>query len=169
METVVLNADYSYLNIVPWQRAIKLIVKKKVEVLKETEKIVRNCTNTYTFKVPLVLRLVEMVKTVYKNKVPFSRKNIFVRDNFECQYCGSSKRLSLDHVVPTSRGGKTNFMNCVTSCVACNLKKGNKSIEEAHMKLFKQPHEPTIMEVIKLKVKNTSIGKFLKETGLYEG
>jgi len=167
MRTVVLNADYTYLNTVSWQRAVKLLVKEKAEVLKETDQPIRTCSNDCMFKMPLVMRLIELVKTVYRNKVPFSRKNIFVRDNFKCQYCGRPEKLSIDHVVPVSRGGKTNFENCVASCVKCNTKKGNRLIDEAGMHLIKHPHEPTIIEFLTYKMKNTGIYSFLKEINVY--
>ena len=168
MQTVVLNADYTYLNTVPWKRALKLIIKEKAEVLQETDHQVYNFERTFIFKIPLVLRLVDLVKTVYRNKIPFSRKNVFIRDGFRCQYCGGSPQvLSLDHVFPVSRGGKSNFLNCVTSCITCNVKKGDKTLEEAHMRLVKQPYEPSIAELLNYKMRNTGIYKFLKEFNIY--
>lgn len=167
MHTVVLNADYTYLNTVTWQRAIKLLVKEKAKVLKEADQQITNCDNTYSFKIPLVLRLIEMVHTVYRNKVPFSKKNIFIRDNYSCVYCGVREKLSIDHVIPCSRGGKTNFENCVTSCVKCNLTKGNKLPEEVGMRLKRQPHEPTIMEFLTYKMKHTGVYEFLKDLRIY--
>ena len=167
MHTVVLNADYTYLNTVPWQRAVKLLVKEKAEVLKEADRQVRNFENTFVLKIPLVMRLVSMVKTVYSNKVPFSRKNVYVRDHYKCQYCGSKNRLSIDHVIPSSRGGKSNFDNCVTCCITCNLKKDNRTPAEANMYLLRQPHEPNIVEFLTNKMKNTGVYKYLKEINVY--
>jgi 5-methylcytosine-specific restriction endonuclease McrA len=167
MQTVVLNADFTYLNTVSWQRAIKLLVKEKAEVLKADERKICNHDNTCVFKVPLVMRLIDLVKTVYRNKVPFSRKNVFIRDNHTCQYCGTRDNLNIDHVVPRSKGGKTNFANCVVSCINCNVKKGSKTLREAGMHLRKQPHEPTIMEFLVYKMKHTGAYKFLKEIGVY--
>ena len=143
MHTVVLNADFTYLNTVPWQRAIKLLIKEKAEAIKEADRQICNSEGTCVLKVPLVLRLVQMVQTVYRNKVPYSRKNVFIRDNHTCQYCGTHERLSIDHVIPRSKGGKTSFENCVTSCITCNIAKGNRTPREAQMKLRKRPHEPT--------------------------
>ena len=167
MQTVILNADHTYLNMVPWQRAIKLIVKEKVEVLKEADTEVSNYQGTCIFKIPLVLRLISLVKTIYNNKVPFSRKNVFIRDRHRCQYCGTTDNLSIDHVVPRARGGKTNFNNCVASCVRCNLLKGDRLIEEASMKLLKKPYEPTIMEFLSYKMRNSGIGQYINSLNLY--
>ena len=167
MHTVVLNADYTYLNTVPWQRAIKLLVKEKAEVLKEDDRQISNCDNSCRIKVPLVMKLVQMVQTVYRNKVPYSRKNVFIRDRHTCQYCGTHERLSIDHVVPSSKGGKTSFENCVACCVACNLKKGNKTLAEAHMSLKRHPHEPTIIEFLTYKMKHTGVYSYLKDIKIY--
>jgi len=167
MQTVILNADHTYLNMVSWQRAIKLIVKEKVEVLKETEAEVSNYQGTCTFKIPLVLRLISLVKTIYSNKIPFSRKNVFIRDRHRCQYCGSTENLSVDHVLPRARGGKTNFENCVTCCVKCNVIKGDRFIEEIPMKLVKRPHEPTIMEFLTYKMRHSGINQYLNSLNIY--
>jgi len=168
MQTVVLNADYTYLNTVPWQRAVKLLMLEKAEALKEADRTICNSDKTCVLKVPLVLKLVRMVKTVYRNKVPWSRKNMFIRDGHICQYCGTKEHLSMDHVLPSSRGGKTNFLNCVTSCKHCNIiKKRDRTPEEAGMKLMKQPHEPTIIEFLTYKMKHTGVYHFLKDMKVY--
>ena len=167
MHTVVLNADYTYLNTVPWQRAIKLLVKEKAEVLKEDDRQITNCDSSCQYKIPLVLKLVQLVKTVYRNKVPYSRKNVFIRDNHTCQYCGTHEQLSIDHVMPVSRGGKTEFENCVTSCVKCNISKGNRTPQEARLKLYKHPYEPTIIEFLTYKMKHTGVYNFLKDVKIY--
>jgi 5-methylcytosine-specific restriction endonuclease McrA len=167
MQTVVLNADFTYLNTVPWQRAVKLLVKEKAEALKEADRQIANAEGTCVLKVPLVLRLVQLVKTVYRNKVPYSRKNVFIRDNHTCQYCGTHERLSIDHVLPSSRGGKTTFDNCVASCVTCNIRKGNRTPDEAQMKLRKHPYEPTIIEFLTYKMKHTGVYSYLKGIKIY--
>lgn len=165
--TVVLNSDYSFLGLVSWKRAIKLVVKEKVEVITAGEREICNGDKTCLIKVPLVLRLIHLVRYVYKNKVPFTRKNVYVRDRHTCQYCGRKERLSIDHVIPTSRGGKNNFENCVTCCVPCNTKKDSRTPSEAGMFLKKQPHEPTIMEFLLLKMKTLGVDKVLKDLGVF--
>lgn len=165
--TVVLNADFTYLNTVTWKKAMKMLIKEKAEVLKEAERKIHSVSSVM-YRVPLVLRLVRLVKVVYNNKVPWSRRNVFIRDNFTCQYCGTKySKLELEHVVPVSRGGKTSFENCVASCKRCNNRKGNKTPEEVGMKLLKRPHEPTIMEFLIHKMKSTGAYDFLKEIGVY--
>jgi 5-methylcytosine-specific restriction endonuclease McrA len=167
VKTIVLNADFTYLNTVSWRRGIKLMLKEKAIVVKNAEQVISNSDKTYTFKIPLILRLIEMVKTVYKNKVPFSKKSVLVRDGFTCSYCGSQEDITVDHIIPTSKGGKTSYTNCVACCLECNLKKGNKSMEEMGMKLKKVPSEPSVVEFMRLKLKNTNDYELLQEVGVY--
>jgi len=166
---VVLNGDYSYLNVVSWKRAVCLMIKGKAEVLKWSDQEVRNCEGKVITKIPLVLRLIKIIRMIYKNKVPYSKRNIFVRDNFTCVYCGTKAKvkLTIDHVVPKSRGGKSDFDNCVASCRPCNLKKGSKTPNEAKMYMKTRPYSPTIYEFIRLKMKHYKIDEFLKELGVY--
>ena len=165
---IILNQDYQFLNKVSWQKAICLVYKGKAEVLRHTKKVIRNAEHTVEMLVPKVLRLLKLVRAVYKQKVPFSRKNIMVRDDFVCQYCGViGERLTIDHVIPKSRGGKTNFENCVGACKTCNAKKANKTPREAKMFLRKQPYSPTIMEFLRMQMKKENIDTFLEELGVY--
>lgn len=163
---VVLNGDYTFLNTVDWQRAIRLILKGKTEVLKYTDKVIR-CVDGTTIRIPLVMRLIKVIRMIYKNKVPFTKKNVFVRDGFKCQYCGDTEQLTLDHIIPTSRGGKNTFENCVTACKPCNNKKNNRTPSEAKMYPKTQPHAPTISEFFKIKMKQLGMIEFLKDLGVY--
>jgi 5-methylcytosine-specific restriction endonuclease McrA len=162
MQTVVLNADFSYLNTVNWKKAVKLIIKEKAEVLVDSDKRI-----TDEISVPLILRLVNLVKAVYKNKVPYTKKNIFIRDRHCCQYCGKRDFLTIDHVLPESQGGKSEYTNCVTACFPCNNMKGNRTPEQAGMKLRKAPYEPTVMDFLMLKMKSLGVDKTLKELGVF--
>jgi 5-methylcytosine-specific restriction endonuclease McrA len=164
---VILNGDYTFLNVVDWKRAITLMMKQKAEVLKFSKIPVRNGGGEVVTHVPLVMRLIKIIRMIYKNKVPFSKKNIFVRDQFKCAYCGDNKELTVDHVIPASRGGKTNFDNCITACKPCNNKKDRRTPSEAKMFLSHQPYAPTISEFIRLKMKKLNLDKFLKEIGVY--
>jgi alanyl-tRNA synthetase len=83
--------------------------ENNVEVLKKSAFIVHGAEKIKDFIVPHVLRLVKLIRAIYKSRVPFSKKNVFIRDNFTCQYCGSHEVLTIDHVMPVSRGGKTDF------------------------------------------------------------
>ena len=163
---VVLNGDFTYLGTVSWKRAIKLVLADKVKVLKQSEMII-NCAQR-SFRVPAVVALMKIVRMVYKNKVPFSKKNVLVRDQHRCIYCGSpNRRLTIDHVIPRSRGGKTDFENCVACCKQCNSKKGNRTPTEVGMYLKKRPFQPTISEFMRLKLRNTDVYRYLVELGLY--
>lgn len=155
--TIVLNADNSYLNTVSWKKAIKMLVKGKAETLKAGDKIIHG------LEMPLVLRLLYFVDAIYRNKVPYSRKNVYIRDGYTCQYCGSTKNLTLDHVQPQAKGGKTSFENCVTCCWSCNNSKGYKTLEEFGNPLKRKPHRPTVVEFLMWKMKNTGIEDFLVE------
>lgn len=163
---VILNGDYSYLNTVSWQKAIKLIVKGKVTVIKYTEMVVKTAEHMIV-KIPAVMKLMKIIRTIYRTKVPFSKKNVMVRDNFICQYCGSLKTLTIDHVTPVSRGGKSTFENCVTACKDCNNKKSDKLPSEIHMYLKKQPTCPTIAEFTRIKAVKSGMYDILKDLGVY--
>jgi len=164
---IVLNADYTFLNVVNWQRAICLIVKEKVEVLKYTDKVISNAEKTLTMKIPAVIKLIKAIRSLYRNRVPFSKRNVMVRDGFVCGYCGSKETLTIDHILPVSRGGKSTFENCVTACKKCNSKKGDCTPSEAHMFLKKKPYAPTISEFIKMRMEKLGIMDLLKELGVY--
>ena len=120
---VILNGDYSYLNTVSWQKAMKLLCKGKATVIKYTDAVVNTAENV-VMKIPAVMKLIKIIRTIYRTKVPFSKKNLFIRDSFICQYCGNkSNSLTVDHIVPRSRGGKKTFENCVACCKTCNNKR----------------------------------------------
>lgn len=169
MERVILlNSDYSFLNVISWKRAIRLMVKGKAEVVKSSEKTIRNAERTVELIIPKVLRLMDLVKSVYKNRVPFSKRNVFVRDDFTCAYCGcTEERLTIDHIIPKSKGGGSSFENCVASCKPCNNKKNDRTPQQAGMNLRFKPHTPTIMEFFIIKMKRMGVYKTLKEMGLY--
>jgi len=166
-QCVLLNADYSFLNVVNWKRAMCLITKGKVQVLRHSERLIRTAEGL-AVRVPIVMKLVKLIRTLYINRVPFSKKNILIRDGFKCAYCGSKKgKLTIDHIIPKSRGGKTDFENCVSSCKSCNNKKGNKIPSEANMYLKVKTYQPTIAEFLRLKVKKLGINAVLKDLGVY--
>ena len=165
---IILNGDYTFLNVVDWKRAICLIVKGKVEVLKYSKRVLKNCDGSVVMNLPIVMRLIKLIRTIYRSRVPFSKKNVFIRDNKTCVYCGTkSTRLTIDHVLPASKGGKTDFDNCVAACKPCNNKKGRRTPREAKMFLIRQPFTPTISEFLRLKMKQLKLDEFLKELGVY--
>jgi len=164
---IVLNADYTFLNVVNWQRAICLVIKGKVEVLKYTERSISNSEKTVSMKIPAVIKLFKVIRSLYRNRVPFSKRNVIVRDDFTCMYCGNTESLTIDHVIPVSRGGKSSFDNCVAACTECNSTKSDRTPSEAKMYLKKQPYSPTISEFIRMRMKKLGIVDLLKELGIY--
>lgn len=148
---IVLNAGYEFLGLVSWQRAMTLIFSGKVEVVKESERVVR--TVSRAFRIPSIIRLVKFIRQIYKREVPFSRRNILIRDLYHCQYCGrefSAPDLTVDHVVPKVQGGSNDWGNVVACCRTCNMKKGGRTPRQAGMQLRRKPFKPTIMEFINL-------------------
>ena len=162
---IVLNGDYSYLNTVNWKKAVKLLLKGKATAVKYTDAVIR--AGKTVIQVPAVLKLMKIIRTIYRTHVPFSKKNIMIRDNYTCQYCGSKDELTIDHVIPTARGGKTSFENCVTACKTCNCKKRDRLPTEAHMYFKKKPVAPTISEFTRVKALKAGILDLLEELGVY--
>lgn len=99
-------------------------------------------TISRSFPMPSVIRLNRYVNAPYKG-VNLTRQNIFKRDNNECQYCGTRRDLTLDHVIPSSRGGQHSWINLVTACKRCNAKKGDQTPEQAEMRLKRKPYKPS--------------------------
>ena len=164
---VLLNADYTFLNLVNWKRAVCLMAKGKVEVVKDSRNIIRNCSGV-ELKVPAVMRLIKLIRTIYRSSVTFTKKNVLIRDRFKCAYCGARReKLSIDHIIPKSRGGKMTFENCVAACRPCNLKKGGRTPNEARMYLKVRPYQPTISEFLRLKFENLGIQDVLRELGVF--
>jgi 5-methylcytosine-specific restriction endonuclease McrA len=162
---VLLNGDYTFLCLIDWKKAMKLVISGKVTVLKYSEKLIRSVGGV--FRKPAILVLMKVVRSVYKGKVPFSRKNLLIRDRFACAYCGKSgKFLTIDHVIPKSRDGKTDFDNCVACCQDCNNRKGAKTPREAGMHLTKRPYQPTISEFVQIRLKQSGTYDLLAELGI---
>ena len=149
MQCVLLNADYTYLNIVDWKRALCLVVKNKVQVLSYSERIVRGAEGL-VMKVPAVIKLIKFIRAIYRARVHFNKRNVLVRDRFVCMYCGKKSRdLTVDHIIPKSRGGKSDFDNCVACCKPCNNKKGDYRPEEVGLKLVRKPKRPSNVSFIR--------------------
>jgi len=163
---ILLNGDYTFLCLIGWKKAIKLVLTEKVKVLKYSDRVINSVDKA--FKAPAVLVLIKVIRTVYRGKVPFSRKNVLIRDGFTCVYCGkSNKGLTIDHMIPSSKGGKTDFDNCVACCKACNTKKGSRTPREAGMHLRKRPYQPTISEFVRIRLQQSDVYAFLVEIGIY--
>jgi 5-methylcytosine-specific restriction endonuclease McrA len=138
---LVLNQDFSPLMVCSIQRAFILVYLNKSELVKPANgHKLRSVTQS--FPMPSVIRLNRYVNAPYKG-VNLTRQNIFKRDNFECQYCCKKRELTIDHVVPRSKGGKDTWTNLVTACKKCNAKKGEHSPEQAGMVLMRKPAKPS--------------------------
>lgn len=140
---LVLNATYEPLSVVSVRRAIVLLLKEKAELLEAAEARLR--AEGFSMPVPLVIRMVYYVRIPRHLSLPLSRRTVMARDQYTCQYCGATPgkaELTLDHVVPRSRGGKTVWENVVVACRVCNQRKGNRTPEEAGMTLIRKPKRP---------------------------
>lgn len=145
---LVLNADYtplSYypLSLWPWQTAVKAMFLNRVDVVAHYDREVRS--PTARLRLPSVIALKQYVKP--SAHPAFTRFNLFLRDRFQCQYCGSPKELTFDHVIPRAQGGRTTWENVATACSPCNLRKGGRTPREAGMRLMQTSHRPTTWEL----------------------
>lgn len=140
---LLLNASFEPLNVIGWRRAIKLVVLEKAEIVEASPHEVHSVSTR--MHIPSVVRLTSFVR-FRRREAKFSRRNIYTRDEFRCQYCGDrppAQELTCDHVVPRSRGGRTEWSNIVTCCVPCNRHKGGRTPSEAGLRLIRVPAQPT--------------------------
>lgn len=110
-------------------------------------------------KIPAVIRYIRLIKPRYKS-IKFSKINIHYRDDFTCLYCGvkqTRSKLTIDHVIPRCKNGQSSWSNCVSACIPCNVRKADKTIKEANMKLIKEPKQPSQTEAFMLIIKLNSI------------
>ncbi len=148
---LVLNATYEPLNVVSVRRAIVLLLKDKAELVEAAEAKLHAERVAYDY--PLVIRLVAFVKVPRQLSLPLTRRTVMARDQYTCQYCGSQpgkSHLTMDHVVPRSKGGLSVWENVVTACGACNQRKGNRLPSEANMSLRSKPSRPRYIAVVML-------------------
>lgn len=140
---LVLNATYEPLNVVSVRRAVVLLLKEKAQIVEATEAWVR--AQNWAIPQPLVIRLVYYVRIPHRLSLPLGRRTVLARDGYTCQYCGArpdKSDLTMDHVVPRSRGGRSSWENVVTACTRCNQRKGRHTPEEAGMPLRVPPRRP---------------------------
>jgi 5-methylcytosine-specific restriction endonuclease McrA len=144
-KTLLLTAWYFPIRLLRWEDAVKMIYEGSVDVLAVYDEEIRSPSTTWMM--PAVVRLRKSVSR--RRHVPkFSRLNVYQRDRFRCQYCGQRfgwDELTFDHLVPRSRGGRTEFRNIVTSCKQCNARKGNHTCEEVGMFPRAAPEQPTML------------------------
>ncbi|WGI20292.1 HNH endonuclease [Amylibacter sp. IMCC11727] len=146
---LVLNADFRPLSYFPlsvwkWQDAVKAAYLDRVTILAEYEESVRS--PSVEIRMPSVIVLKDYVKPA--RTTAFTRFNLFLRDEFTCQYCGAQGDMTFDHVVPRSRGGRTTWQNVVASCGPCNLRKGARSLKQAGMSLRVTPDQPSANQLL---------------------
>jgi len=128
MKVLVLNMDYRPINVTTLQKGFKLVFKGKAEVIThESENPI--VTDKKSYIRPTVIRLLTYIVIPFK-KVHLSRQNVFKRDDDKCVYCGSENDLTIDHVIPRSKGGNNDWANLVTCCGTCNVKKCSKDVDE---------------------------------------
>lgn len=143
------------------------MAKGKVEVIRDSAQTVKSSSGA-VFKIPAVMRLIKLIRTIYRTGVAFCKKNVLIRDGFKCAYCGSGKyRLTIDHIIPKSKGGKSTFENCVAACTPCNTKKGDQLPSRVNMFLKVKPRQPTVSEFLRLKLQKLGINDVLRDLGVY--
>ena len=145
---LVLNADYRPLSYFPlsvwhWQDVVKAVFLERVNVVSEYERTIRS--PGFEMPLPSVISLKRYVKPA--RNPAFTRFNLFLRDGFTCQYCGSRHDLTFDHVVPRSQGGVTSWQNVATACSPCNLRKGGRTPKQSGMRLHVRPYRPSVYEL----------------------
>jgi 5-methylcytosine-specific restriction endonuclease McrA len=147
-EVLILNSDYEPLNVCNMRRAIALIHLGKAEVLHASERPIRTWTGEHPS--PSVLKLRHQVRRPLP-QLRLSRRSVFARDEYQCQYCGLIGRdLTIDHVVPKRLGGPATWENLVTCCRRCNSKKGDKPLHQTSMRLLRSPKRPRYVPYISL-------------------
>jgi len=162
-QVLLLNKSFEPITIISWKRALCMFMLGKVEIIEEYKHEVRS--QRLIMRMPAVVRLLHNFKRIKRN-VSFTKNNIFARDKWICQYClekFSSEELTLDHVLPKSKGGRTCWENIVTCCIPCNSKKGNKLPGEAYMQLQRQPIRPEWISLFGILLSRRSVPEEWKQ------
>jgi len=149
--SLVLNADFRPLSYFPlslwsWQDTVKAVFMGRVNIIHEYERTVRS--PKFEIRLPSVISLKDYIASA--RRPAFTRFNVFLRDGFACQYCTKgfpTQDLTFDHVIPRSKGGQTSWINVVTACSECNLRKGNRLPREAGMHPRLRPFQPTVYQL----------------------
>jgi len=141
--TLLLNSDYSPLTFLHERRVFKFLAVDKVDIISTWDDTIKILDKEIFF--PSILKLKNQIKRSFR-PITFSRHELLKRDNRTCQYCSrqlSNSEVTIDHLIPKSKGGKTSFLNCVISCQVCNSFKGSKTLEESGLKLLNTPKHPS--------------------------
>ncbi len=141
---LVLNYTFEPLHFTNAKRAITLLLSGKAEGVELSPRVIRSPSRS--LQLPSVIRLAVYIRKPFLDRVAFNKKNILRRDSYTCQYCARrGERLTVDHILPRSRGGETTWTNVVAACLRCNLQKGNRSLTEAAMSLIREPVHPQFL------------------------
>jgi 5-methylcytosine-specific restriction endonuclease McrA len=144
LAVLVLNHTYEPLHFTNARRAITLLLSGKAEGVESSPRVIRSPSRAYPL--PSVIRLAVYIRRPFLERVAFNKKNILRRDGYTCQYCRRrGDKLTVDHVIPRSRGGPTTWTNVVAACLRCNLLKGNRTLDEARLSLLREPVHPHVL------------------------
>ncbi len=147
MDVLVLNTTYEPLQILNLKKALKLIIKGRVEVVCSSGGVIHGTHSE--FPKPSVIKLHNYVK-YHRKPVAFSKRNVLERDRYICQYCGTTNnKMTIDHVVPQSKGGENTFENTVACCSRCNIKKADLDLWDTDMVLKRNPRRPSQLVFMK--------------------
>tara|TARA_R100000008_G_scaffold85578_1_gene75898 strand:+ start:853 stop:1353 length:501 start_codon:yes stop_codon:yes gene_type:complete len=152
-----LDSSFKPIEVIPWEEAIVLTWLKKAWAAEYSDKWVHSATKK--FQVPSVIVLFRYIDEKFFT-LPCTRKNIFLRDENHCQYCSKRFReadLTIDHVIPRSKGGGSGWTNVVTACKPCNQRKSNYLLENAPVALIRRPLKPSYRSIIKKRVGNANL------------
>ena len=161
-EVLVLNFTYEAINVTSFQRAVKMIFAGKAEIVHDRDRRINSAN--FAMRMPSIIRLLYYIRRP-RQRVALTKKNVLIRDDHTCQYCGKQgdRLMTVDHVVPKSRGGPSTWENLVCACMRCNNRKNDRTPTEANMELQRKPRQPKYIPWIQVK-RNTlpdEWGKFL--------
>ncbi|GAB2535141.1 HNH endonuclease [Rufibacter soli] len=146
-KVLLLNQDYTAIATCSLNKAFVLLYLQKAELIAQDQVHHLHTVNA-VYPWPVVIKLQHYVRVPYKG-ISLTRQNIMRRDRNQCQYCGSTRNLTLDHLVPRSRGGESSWFNLTTACARCNSHKGDRTPEEVSMKLFRKPYKPSLVSFLR--------------------
>ena len=160
----VFDIGFQYLGTIDWRRAAWLVASNRAESLVDSDIPLRG-----DFLLPKVIRLLKAIRRMYRHGVTWNRRNLFLRDEYNCVYCGKNfpvSELTVDHVLPKSRGGVNSWEQTVSACKPCNNRKDNRTPHEAGMSFHQhgfRPHAPTVMEFFLTLLRQEGLDGVVKE------